>query len=501
MKKKIKKPHKSRKPRIFKKKALKKVVSKKKVLKKKLLKPKKIRKTAKKAVPVVVSVPISEETVHRTKIRVLGIGGGGGSIISEISPKVKRVDFMAANTDSRALRQLGKKVKKFQFGQALTKGLGTGMNADLGEMSAHNEREKIKKIFEGQDLCIIIATLGGGTGSGSTPVFAKIARSLGIMTYGIFTLPFGFEGEKKMEIARVSLEKIKPHLNAYSIIPNERIFQIIDKKTPLQTALSSINKKLAENLEGLIEMIYLPGLINIDFADLRTILDGRGRLAYLNTIVIDSPNKEEAIKKVISSPLYPYTIRGARGVLYDIAGGKNLQLSEVSEISKIISESINKTAKIVFGISQSKDYGNKIKITVLATGCGAKQFFDEPNQQFNPFKKLKAIMDKNSEAKPKKAKPKKRSTPIKKAGKKTKTQPKKTKPVKKNKNSASKEKKEQPVPKNIPEDSKAEKGETKVRRTALEVKKVVEEEEKKILEEEKTWETPAIFRKKQIDGN
>jgi len=302
---------------------------------KKAKKTKKIKKTSKVKKVKRVKKIHAQDTIRQTKLRVIGIGGGGGSIVSEIVSKIKKADFVVANTDLRALRAV-KKVKRFQFGQSLTQGLGTGMNIEVGEIAAQNEKDKIKKLFEDQDLCIIIASLGGGTGSGSTPIFAKISKNLPCLTYGIFTLPFEFEGEKKMDIAKESLEKIRPYLNAFSVIPNERIFQIIDKNTPLKSALSAINERLANNLEGLIEMIYSAGLINIDFADLRTVLSGRGRLAYLNTIEIDRINKGETVEKVISSPLYSYNIKGSRSILYNIAGGKALQLSEVSQISKLI---------------------------------------------------------------------------------------------------------------------------------------------------------------------
>ncbi len=336
-------------------------------------KKQKIKKRKKKVLrPIKTKKVRTKEEVRKTKIRLIGVGGGGSSIVSEIASRMKKADFVAANTDSRALRKVAKKVKRFQFGQDLTQGLGTGMNVEIGEMAAQNEKEKIKKLFEEQDVCIIVACLGGGTGSGAVPVFAKISKNLSCLSYGIFTLPFKFEGEKKMEIARESLGKIKSHLNAYSVIPNERIFQIVDKNAPLKNALSAINQKLAGNLEGLIEMIYLPGLINIDFADLKTILTGRARLAYLNSIEVKAPNKEEAVKKVISSPLYPYTTKGAKRVLYNITGGRALQLSEVSQISKIISQSISKKAKIIFGINQNQKLQDKIKITLLAVGCGLK---------------------------------------------------------------------------------------------------------------------------------
>jgi len=334
----------------------------------------KIKKKVKKKA-IKVFGPMVDPTVHKTKIRVIGIGGGGSTIVSEITSRVKKADFYVANTDVQALKESSKVAKRFQFGQNLTRGLGTGMNVELGETAALEEKEKIERILEGQDLCIIIACLGGGTSSGATPVFANISKKLGNITYGIFTLPFEFEGTKKMEAALEALEKIKPNLNVYTIVPNERIFQIVDKNTPLREALSAINKNLADNLEGLIEMVYLPGLINIDFADLRTVLSGRGRLTYLNNTEIEEIAKEEVEKKLIYSPLYPYTVKGAKGVLYNITSGKSIQLSEVSRISHIISESVNKKAKIIFGINQNQKYQNKIRITLLATGCLAKGFF------------------------------------------------------------------------------------------------------------------------------
>ncbi len=490
----------------------------------------------------------SESDIHKTKIRLIGVGGGGGSIVSEIAFRMKKADFVVANTDSQALKKVAKKVKRFQFGQDLTQGLGTGMNVEIGEQAAQNEKEKIKKLFENQDVCIIVASLGGGTGSGAVPIFAKIANKLDCLTYGIFTLPFEFEGEKKMEIAKESLRRIKSHLNAYSVIPNERIFQIINKDIPLKNALSAINQKLAENLEGLIEMIYLPGLVNIDFADLRTILAGKARLAYLNTVTVEAPNKpahnashsdageEEAVKKVISSSLYPYTIKGAKGILYNISSDKTLQLSEVSQISKIISESIHKKAKIIFGINQNPKLQHKIKITLLAVGCGLKGVLLKPSPEKIEKKNKKYPVPKRAKIKTKtKIKVKPLSIFLKKAKgkpstifhsvkrkdrKKKRNRLKIKKPEKKNKENPLEVTKINPVrdskskegiqnkhisngvkrkPKKQPLDYNRysqELGNEKVRRSGLQVKEAVEREEKKILEREKIWETPAIFRKK-----
>ncbi len=491
---------------------------KKQKTKKKILKPVKtkrikvnrkvkLKKTVRIKKKAKVSKTVPDNTIHRTKIRVIGIGGGAGSIISEIISKIKKANFVVANTDSRALKAV-RKARRFHFGQNLTKGLGTGMNAGVGEMAAQAEKEKIKQLFEGQDLCIIVACLGGGTSSGATPIFAKLSKSSGCLTYGIFTLPFEFEGEKKMEIAKESLLKIRPDLRAFSIIPNERIFQIIDKNTPLKNALSAINKRLAENLEGVIEMIYLPGLINIDFADLKTILAGRGRLAYLNTIEIEDINKEEVSKKIISSSLYPYTIKGAKGILYNVVGGKNLQLSEVSQISKIISDSASKNAKIIFGINQGQKYQNKIKITLLATGCGTK------NVLLKPIKRTEHLTLRIKKSKVKRAKAKKpkvvKTKIISQKTKKPKLIKKKSKPKPKlhppkfskkilagKPKPQPKPKIEKPKPKTKPLPRSEPSKPVEVRRNALQLKKVVEQEEKEILAQEKIWETPAILRKKE----
>ncbi len=481
----------------------------------------------------VSSLPVySKGPLHKTKIRVIGIGGGGGFIVSEIASRIKKASFVVANTDIQALKKIDKRVKIFQFGQNFTFGLGTGMNSELGKIAAKEEKEKIKKLLENQDLCILVACLGGGTGSGAAPIFAKTSRDLGNITYGIFTLPFKFEGEKKEKAARESLKKIKPYLNALSVIPNERIFQIIDKETPLRAALSVINKSLAESLEGLIEMIYGSGLINIDFADLKTIFEGQGKITYLNTVEVSgSDRREEAIKKVISNPLYPYSIRGAKGVLFNIAGEKNLAMNEISQISKTISDLVNKEAKIIFGISQlpflsmkggkDKKGRDKIKITLLATGCGTKIFSQKPKK---PRRKIapKKIESKEKKKKlessptklPKEAKVKKRikfSSPTKlpktekvikkspqlkqkmKTPKKTKMKPEKSK------DKSSRQTKKIQVLSSEPLNQKKEvdkEVKVKVGRSALQIKKEIEEAEQDLLNQEKKWEAPAFLRKK-----
>ena len=455
--------------------------------------PKKIKK-AQKNLPE----KAESERVKRTKIRVIGIGGGGGSIVSEIASRVKEASFLVANTDTKALKGASRKAIRFQFGENLTQGLGTGMDSELAEIAAQNEKERIKKILEGQDLLIIVACLGGGVGSGATPVFAKISKSLRNLTYGIFTLPFKFEGEKKMEIARNYLEKARGYFNAFSVLPNERIFQIIDKKTPLKQALSAINKSLAESLGGLIETIYQPGLINIDFADLKTILEGRGRLAYLNTVKVrkNANSTQEAIEKVLNNPLYPYSVRGAKGVLLNIAGERDLGLSEVSQISKTIHDLLNKEAKIIFGISQGKQYSDIIKTTLLATGCATKIFPKKRKSKKKKRPRGKKIIEKAPlpEKKPQPSSPKAKI--VKKAKK---TKPKKLK-IKIKKEAKKSEISQPKVEKNKEEKVRLQPTRSPAmkeihRKNALQIKKEAEEAEQDLLEKEKLWETPAFLRR------
>ena len=326
--------------------------------------------------------------VYKTRIKIIGIGGGGSSIISEIAPEVKNASFVAVNTDRQALNEVWGKIKRFQLGQKLTHGLGTGMNPKLGEQAARDEKEKIKKLLEGQDLCILVSCLGSGTGSGVSPVFAEISNELKNVTLGIFTLPFEFEGKKKMRIAWASLEKLKPNLNALVVIPNEKIFRIIDKKIFLKNALSAINKFLVKNLEGLIGMIYHPGLINIDFANLKTILAEKGTLTYFNAVEIKSSNQiEEAVSKILSNPLYPYSPQEATNVLFNIDGGLNLSMNEIEKIGKDISSSIHPQGKVTFGVTRGQP--GKTKITLLANGCKWKEWVDKEELKEKPKKKPK----------------------------------------------------------------------------------------------------------------
>lgn len=432
--------------------------------------------------------------VRKVNVKIIGIGGGGNSIVSEIAPRIKkeRVKFVVANTDLQALTKLGasSKVKRFQLGETLTGGLGTGMDVELGMKAALQQTERIKELLKEADLCIIIACLGGGTGSGAAPVFAKISRKIGNITYGIFTLPFKFEGEKKMEIAKGSLERLKPFVNAFSIIPNERIFKFIDKKTPLKQALSIINKDLTEGLEGLIKMIYLPGVVNIDFADFRTIMKGKEKLAYLSTAQAEGEGRAETVaQKIIFNPLYSYNISGARRVLFNITARKDLGLNEVALISKKVFESVKVSAKIIFGVSRETNMGDKVRVTLLAVGCRGDISLSKQKRS------RQRVVSKKKKSPPAAKKQKQESKVSKKRKQKQiKIQTVEVSHKKQESQRAQESKKEEKS--SVPLPSR-DKGRVKIRRNGLQAKKVIEEIEKEILRKEEIWETPAFLRRKE----
>ncbi len=418
-------------------------------------------KTMKKRVLKAKKKPPLFNDIARTKMRVIGLGGGGSNIVSEISQRLKRSDFVAANTDLQALKNVGRNTRKFAFGQTITKGLGCGMDPSVGELAAEGEIEKIKKLLEGQDLCVLVATLGGGTGSGAAPVFADVSQKLKNLTLGIFTMPFSFEGEKRMQIAKNALEKLRPLLHAYVIIPNDGIFQIVDKKAPLRVALSSINKKLAESLEGFVETLFSPGLINIDFADVKALLQGRGRLAYLSSVTsVGEDRAKLALDQVLSNPLYDYKSKGAERILFNIAGSKDLKMDEVSRISNALFEQ-NPRAKIIFGISSNQQFQNKLRITVFAIGC--QPHASSPSKQ--PEKMIRS------------KKPARRAV--------------------KRQLSLRKNIKIEEVSKPQIESKSFDPAQDKQRRNALDVKKAIDQEIEELQEKEKEWDIPAFLRSKK----
>lgn len=315
----------------------------------------------------------AENSIHRARIRIVGLGGGGGSVVAEIAQRVSKVDCVIANTDIQALKGVPSNIKTVSFGQEFTRGLGCGMDVAIGEKAARAEKEKIKKIFEGQDVCIFIAALGGGTGSGAAPVFAQIASEEKCLTLGIFLLPFRFEGEKRQQVAKAALDLVIPWVNAYLVIPNENIFSTIDQKTHLKEAFSMVNSALADAIQGLIETIYSPGLINIDFADLKSLLEGRSRLAYIHSAVASGPAKaQEAVKSVLSHSLLEYGVEGTERILFNIVSDRNMKMQEVVEISNAICAA-NPKAKIIFGIAHDPKLKDRVRVSLCTVGCKTKE--------------------------------------------------------------------------------------------------------------------------------
>jgi|GEM_PF-146079 len=461
-----------------------------------------------------------DESLFKAKIRVVGIGGGGGSIVSEIGRSLEKASFIIADTDIRALKKKSA-IKYFWFGENLTRGLGTGANPELAKKAAESVKEKLGGIFKDQDIIIFIASLGGGLGSGATQVFAEAAKSFGGITFGIFTLPFKFEGKNKNKIAQNALKTLRPLLNVSLAIPNEKIFKIIDADTPITEAFSIINKSLTGSLESLIDLIYNPGVINIDFADLRTILKGRGNLAFLNTIEESGKDRGDKIcQRILSNPLLQREKLKSEKILFNVAGSDNLSMFEVEKISRHISEA-NPDAKIIFGISKNPKLKNKIKTTILMTGEGATYKFADYQEE--TIKEEKEILHQDVLEKTKLTDYKKKVKIIEKKHKKS--QNKKTiKKGPKNDSGSGKDDKNLPIlrpPKKEEEvlipifgkvaypadlsavnekrlsvaEASQESYKKAIRRSGLEIKKAQEQEEKKRMAQEKEWEIPAFLRR------
>tara|TARA_Y100000310_G_scaffold341547_1_gene441023 strand:- start:132 stop:1475 length:1344 start_codon:yes stop_codon:yes gene_type:complete len=403
-----------------------------------------------------------KDSVHKAKIRVIGIGGGGGSIVAEISKSVPRADFVVANTDLQALKALPKNVRIFSFGEELTHGRGCGMDVEMGENTAKTAKDRLKKLMEGQDICILVSSLGGGTGSGASPIFAEAAKEARCLTMGIFTTPFSFEGAKRKEIADAALERITPLLNAYVMIPNENIFRIIDQKTPLKGAFSAVNRNLADTLEGFIDTLAMPGLINIDFSDIRTLLEGRRRLAYLHSVLVQGLTKPQLVlKEVLTNPLFDYGITGVDRMVFNITGDKGMKMQEAAEISRGIANH-NLKAKIIFGLSFQPQYKDKIRISLFAIGCKLQE-----EQKAQKAGKRRALQKKTDI--PSQEEPREKKQTKKKAAKEKKTAPDVSPPAQR-------------------------KEVSKVRRNALDLKKEQDKELKEIEKQERQWDIPSFLR-------
>ena len=312
-----------------------------------------------------------DKTIARgvANIKVVGIGGGGGNAISRMrSNFLKGVDFIAINTDVQDLEYCNAKIK-IHIGKNLTKGLGTGMNPELGRQAAEETRAEIVEVLKGADLVFLTAGLGGGTGSGAIPVLAEAAKELGALTIAVVTKPFTFEGAQRSRIAQDALMKLRDKVDTMIIIPNDRIFSVIDKDTPLVKAFAKVDDILKDAILGIADLIAMPGIINLDFADVKAIMHEAGT-ALVGIGIASGPDRAtKAARQALTSPLLEISIEGARGVLFGVSGSKDLKMGEINDIAKIVSESIDSNAKIIFGTYyDTKLKAGQIKVTIIATG-------------------------------------------------------------------------------------------------------------------------------------
>ncbi len=304
-----------------------------------------------------------------TKIKVVGVGGGGGNAVTRMREDFTRgIDFIAINTDAQDLEHCNAR-KKIHIGKNLTKGLGTGMNPEIGRQAAEETRSEIVEALKGADLIFVTAGLGGGTGTGAAPIVVEAAKELGILTIAVVTKPFAFEGAQRARIAQDGLMKLKEKADTLIVVPNDRVFSIIDKDTPLTKAFEVVDDVLKEAVIGVSDLIAMPGIVNIDFADVKAIMQDAGTALVGIGAASGQERAKNAVSQAIHSPLLEVSIEGAKGVLFGVFGGRDLKMTEVNEIAKTISESIDASAKVIFGAYHDRKIKEgQIKVTLIATG-------------------------------------------------------------------------------------------------------------------------------------
>jgi cell division protein FtsZ len=317
---------------------------------------------------------IKSDVESFARIRVVGVGGSGNNAVNHmVASKIRGVEFIAINSDAQDLHHSLAK-KKIHIGKNLTRGLGAGGNPDMGRRAAEETREEIANSLKGSDMIFITGGMGGGTGTGASPVVAKIARESGALTVGVVTKPFLFEGQERMRLAMQGIEELKHEVDALITIPNDRLLAIVDKDTTVKNAFAMCDDILKQAVEGISDLITMPGIINVDFADIRSVMENAGSALMGIGLSTGEKRAEEAARSAINSPLLEVSITGAKGVLFAIAGGDDLGMLEIQDAARIITESIDPHAKVIFGaINDEKLKKNEIKVTVIATG------FPEPD--------------------------------------------------------------------------------------------------------------------------
>lgn len=312
-------------------------------------------------------------------VKVVGIGGGGNNAVDRMSRSfVRGVDFIAINTDHQDLDQCRVR-HKIYIGRGLTRGLGTGMNPDLGRQAAEENRSEIAEALRGADLVFVAAGLGGGTGGGASPIVAEVAKQSGALTIAVVTKPFGFEGVQRDRLAREALVKLKDKVDALIVVPNDRIFTVINKDTPIIKAFEAIDNVLKGALNGIVELIASPGIINVDFADVKSIVQDAGVALIGVGIGAGADRAMSAVNLALNSPLLETSAEGAKAVLLGISGGRDLKMNEVNDAAKIVAQMVDPGARIIFGAYHDRNLKpNQIKVTLIATGFNGSQ----PNSLF-----------------------------------------------------------------------------------------------------------------------
>lgn len=310
---------------------------------------------------------------QNARIKVIGVGGGGNNAVNRmIEDGLEGVEFIAVNTDAQALKQ-SKADIVMQIGGSLTRGLGAGANPEIGKKAVEESKLQIQEVLEGADMVFVTAGMGGGTGTGAAPAIAQIARGLGSLTIGVVTRPFSFEGRKRANNAESGIQEMKSAVDTLIIIPNDRLLHIVSKKTPMLEAFREADNVLRQGVKGISDLIAIPGLINLDFADVKTIMSNKGTALMGIGMAKGEGSAAEAAKNAISSPLLETSISGAQGVLLNITGGRNLSLYEVQEAADIVASSSDEELNMIFGSVIDEKLNNEIIVTVIATGFTEKE--------------------------------------------------------------------------------------------------------------------------------
>ncbi len=301
-------------------------------------------------------------------IKVIGVGGGGNNAVNRmVESELKGVQFLSVNTESQVL-ELSKADVTIQIGEKVTKGLGAGANPQIGEAAAQESREDIIKALEGADMVFVTAGMGGGTGTGAAPVVAECAKDVGALTVGVVTKPFAFEGKRRRAAAEKGIEFLTQKVDTIIVIPNDKLLQVVDKKCSLSDAFGKADDVLRQGIKGISDLIQIPGLINLDFADVKTIMTEQGEALMGIGVATGENRAADAAKMAINSPLLETSIDGAKGILLNISGSANLSLFEINEAAEIISDAADPDANIIFGSVIDESLGDSVQVTVVATG-------------------------------------------------------------------------------------------------------------------------------------